>query len=409
MQEAQTKLKRELGLVSTTLYGLGNILGAGIYALIGIVAAKAGYLTPLSFLIALVLAVFTALSYMEFSSRHPLASGEAYYIHKAFSMQSFSVLIGLMIAFAGLISSATMLRSFIGYFNIFFIVPSDILIVFVVMIIGGIAVWGISESVWIASAITLIELSGLLLVLWVSKSSLLTLPSHLPELVPPINSIEPWQGVFVGAFIAFYAFIGFEDMVTIAEEVKHPKITMPLAIFFAFIAATIIYISISLVSVLTIDPELLAYSNAPMSLVYEMSTGKEPVMITLISLFAVLNGSLVQIIKASRMLYGMSEQKWLPEIFAKVSPLTKTPIPATLTVTFIILVLALCFPLESLATATSYTVLTVFGIVNLGLLKIKITEKKSKIPVDYLSMPKLIPLLGTVFSFAIIIFKIFNP
>lgn len=404
---AEPKLKRDLNLLSISLYGLGNILGAGIYALIGIVAAKAGTFVPVSFLLALVLAIFTALSYMEFSSRYPLASGEAIYIHKAFSKQFLSVLIGLMIAFAGLVSAATMMRSFVGYFNVFLDAPANLLIIVLVILIGAIAIWGISESALLASVITLIEVSGLLLVVWVSKSAFLELPAKLPSLIPPADA-DIWQGIVLGTFIAFYAFIGFEDMVTVAEEVKDPEKTMPRAIFFAVVAATVVYLAISVTAVLVAEPSLLATSDAPMALIYEMSTGSAPVVITCISMFAVLNGALIQIIKASRMMYGMSKEKWLPEIFARVNSVTRTPVIATVLVTVIILVLALSFPLASLATATSFTVLTVFALINLALLKIKLEEKGKKTTKTAISFPAIIPFLGFVFSSAIVVFKIFN-
>ncbi len=413
MIEEKTKLKRELNLFQIVLYGLGNILGAGIYALIGIVAAKAGYFTPLSFIVALVLAVFTALSYMEFSSRCPLCSGEAYYIHKSFNMKWLSTLIGSLIAFAGLISSAVMLKAFVGYFKVFLDMPEMLLIIIVILLVGAISIWGINESVWVAATITVIETGGLLFIIFVAGKNLGDLPAQLPNLIPTASA-EVWQSILIGAFIAFYAFIGFEDMVTIAEEVKEPKKNMPLALFFAFLGATVIYLLISFIAVLTIDPEILAYSNAPISLIYEMSTGKAPVVITIISMLAVLNGSLVQIIKASRMVYGMSIQKWLPKIFSSINSKTQTPIPATILVVIIILSLALIFPLEGLATATSFTVLTVFGLVNLGLFKIKREEAKGIVSDDqnfgesHIDFPKQIPFLGFIFSFAIIIFKIFN-
>lgn len=413
MKSKDIKLKRELGLASTTLYGLGNILGAGIYALIGVIAIHAGYFTPISFIIALLLAFFTALSYMELSSRYPLSSGEAIYIFKAFSWKYFSVLIGLLIALAGLISSATMLKSFVGYFHIFSNIPSHILIISIVIVIGAISIWGINESVGLASAITLIEVAGLLMIIWVAKSHLINLPTELPKLIPPAE-ISIWNGIFIGAFVAFYAFIGFEDMVTIAEEVKKPRIHMPLAIFFALAIATVLYISVSIIAVLAINPTILAQSKAPMSLVYEASTNSKPILITLISMFAVLNGSLVQIVKASRLIYGMSVQKWLPKIFSNINPITRTPILATVIVTLIILFLALNFPIEKLAEATSFTVLLVFGVVNFALFKIKIQNRVDLIHVPeiqnqkIISFPVFIPFLGFLFSFAIIIFKILN-
>lgn len=402
---AQTKLKRTLTVLPTALYGLGNILGAGIYVLIGVIAGLAGYFTPLSFLIALFLALFTAFSYMEFSSRFPLSSGEAYYIFQGFKSEKVSQIVGLLIVLAGLVSAATLLRSFVGYFQVFFDLPTMFVISSAVLLMGLVAALNVDFSVKTASFFTLIEIFGLLIILWVARGSFVEMVNHHELLIPSFD-LQIWQGILLGGFLAFYAFIGFEDMVTIAEEVKEPEKNMPKAIMLAFVIAIFLYITISLVAVYTVNPTLLSQSDAPMSLIYEQATGSVPVLITFIGIFAVVNGSLVQIIKVSRMLYGMSKEKWLPKIFSEINPKTQTPVKATIFITVLVLLLALFFPVVVLATTTSLITLLVFVLINLSLVNVKLRGlKKSK---KLLSFPVWVPGLAFILSAAMVVFKLLN-
>ncbi|MDH5614046.1 MAG: amino acid permease, partial [Gammaproteobacteria bacterium] len=236
----QAHLKRSLSLTLVTFYGIGTILGAGIYVLIGEVAATSGVFAPFSFLVASFLAMFTAFSYAELSSRFPQSAGEAIYIQEGLQRRTLSILTGLAVVVVGMISSATISKGFVGYLNIFMQMPDWIVITMLVFTLGIIAIWGISESVIIATILTLLEIGGLLLVLWVALPSFSTLPDRLPELVPSFE-YSVWQGILLGGFLAFYAFIGFEDMVNVAEEVKQPSKTLPIAIVIALVITAILY------------------------------------------------------------------------------------------------------------------------------------------------------------------------
>jgi amino acid transporter len=399
-----TELKRSLSLVQITLYGLGTILGAGIYVLVGKVAGLAGLYAPVSFVVAAALAALTGLSYAELSARYPRNAGEAVYVQEGLHVRGLSVLVGFLIILTGVVSAATIANGFVGYLHIFIEIPDWFAITLLVLLLGALAAWGISESVMAASLITLLEVGGLLLVLFVAGDSLGDLPARLPELIPPADG-GIWLGIMLGAFLAFYAFIGFEDMVNVAEEVKDPTRILPLAIIIAIAVSTILYLLVSLVAVLALPPAELAQSRAPLALIYERATGSAPVLISLISLFAVVNGALIQIIMAARVLYGMSREGWLHGAFGKVHAVTQTPLLSTAVATLIVLALALWLPLVTLAKATSFIIMIVFALVNLSLVRIKRRDPK---PAGIRVYPVWIPVAGFLTATGFVLFQIYQ-
>jgi amino acid transporter len=398
-------LKRTLTLPLLTFYGLGTILGAGIYVLVGEVAGLAGMHAPLAFAVAAVVAAFTAFSYAELAARHPFSAAEAVYVQEGFGRRGLSMLVGALVLFAALASAAALANGFAGYLRLFVGVPSWSAILFVLLALGALAAWGIHESARVAAAATLIEIGGLLLVVAVSGEGLLALPARLNELVPPAQT-EAWQGIFLAAFVAFFAFIGFEDMSNVAEEVIEPERTMPRAIFLALAVSTALYLLVALAAVLTLSRDELAGHAAPLALMYEKATGREPVLIGVIALFAVTNGALVLLIRAARVLHGMSVQGWLPAAFGRVHPARRTPLLATASVTFATLVLALALPLALLAKATSAAILIVFALINLALLRIR---RRAPAPPGVRSYPPAVPLTGFVLSLLLLVVQLTEP
>ncbi|MCK4951662.1 MAG: amino acid permease, partial [Gammaproteobacteria bacterium] len=297
----QISLHRNLSLPLLIFYGLGNIIGAGIYVLVGKVAGVAGMYAPVSFFIACLLALFTAFSYAELSARYPLSAGESIYLHHGFGIRFLSVGVGLLMVVGGMLSSAAILKGFVGYLSLFIVVPETIAIIVSAILLCGFAIWGIKESVRAAALLTILELIGLLMVLWAGRQDFLELPSRIGELIPPFQ-LQTWHGIFFGGLLAFYAFIGFEDMVNVAEEVKNPERNMPLSILTALAVATLFYMLIAILAVLTVSPALLQESEAPLVLVYQAVGGGYPKAIAAIAMFAVINGVLIQIIMASRIL-----------------------------------------------------------------------------------------------------------
>lgn len=383
-------LRRTVSLPLITFYGLGNILGAGIYVLTGKVVGHAGELAPLSFVLAALLAGVTAFSYAELSARYPFSAGEAVYIHKGLKVPALAGVVGLLIVFAGIVSSATILRGFVGYLQVF--VPASHLLVLPLLVIflGGLAAWGISQSVVVASLFTVLEVFGLLLVVVIAAPELVEM-RDLSVMTARLAEPDIAPGIFVGAFLAFYAFIGFEDMVNVAEEVRDPQRVLPRAIFWSIGISTTLYFAVALVAVSTVPIRLLAESDAPLALIYETLTGRRPLIITLIGMLAVVNGALIQIIMASRVLYGMSDRGWLPAAVSRVHPKTRTPLLATGLVALLVLVFALWSTTENLAKATSFALLLVFALCNLALWRLK---GRTDQPEGIIKVPRWVPALG---------------
>src|SRR5690606_2323441 len=230
----KASLRRSLNLPLVTLYGLGNILGAGIYVLVGKVAGAAGGSATLAFLIAMAIAGLTAFSYMELASRYPVSASVSVYLHKAFGKRWLSVMIGLAMVISGIASAAALAQGFAGYLGSLLGVPILIASVGIILLVGLVAVKGIGESASVAATFTVVEIVGLLLIVWFGREALGSV--NISD-IASIDQAKGVSGVMAGAFLAFYAFIGFEDMVNVAEEVKDPRRTMPRAILLSLAAA----------------------------------------------------------------------------------------------------------------------------------------------------------------------------
>ncbi len=395
-------LKRSLSLPLLTFYGLGTILGAGIYVLVGKVAAPAGPYVPVAFLLAALLALFTALSYAELAARYPKSGGAAVYVQAGFHRRWLSLFVGFLMILTGMVSAATLVNGFVGYLHLFTNAPAWLVITLLVLGMGALAAWGIAESVAAAALVTLIELGGLLFILVVTCNHLAELPMRLPDVVPPPD-LQSWNGIILGAFLAFYAFIGFEDMVTVAEETKEPTRNVPLAILVALGIATLLYVLVALAAVMALSAEQLARTEAPFALLYTQATGHPATVIGIISLFAVVNGALIQIIMASRILYGMSREGWLHERLGRVHPVRRTPVLATALVTLCVWLLALWLPLVTLAKATSFITLVAFSLINLALLRIK---RRAPCPPGLHVYPRWIPWAGFLSSLAFVLYQL---
>lgn len=397
------KLSREVGLGLLLFYGLGNILGAGIYVLIGKVAGIAGYLSVFAFLLACVIALFTALSYTELASRYPFSAGAALYIDEGIGFRPLSVGFGLLMASAALISAATIAHGFAGYVNQIVPIGKETAIVLLSLVLGAIAIRGIRISVLVASALTLVGIFGLLLIIYSGFDRIINPTISFAAFVPQWHFFD-FSVILLGAFLAFYAYLGFEDMVTIAEEVKEPAKTFPIAILLAVAISTLLYVLVLIVALETLSLEELQNSQAPFNDLYRELTGKEPLLVSLIAALAVVNGALIQIIMASRMLYGMAAKGWLPSVFSRLLQRTQTPYVATIFAVAVVILFALLFDLLSLATYTSMLILIVFALVNVSLIRIKYLSPSPKGVID---IPLWIPWCALVLNLILIAGQLF--
>jgi amino acid transporter len=397
-------LKRALTLPLVVLYGLGVTIGAGIYVLVGAAAAEAGVYAPVSFLIAAVGVTFTALSYAELATRYPVSAGEAAYVRAGFRSPTLSLVVGLMVATTGVISSAAIAIGAAAYVGHFVDLPPGVAVTLIILLLGVAAAWGIVESIVIAAILTLLEIFGLILVVYQAVTVNPELVASLGDLVPPLE-IGAWSGIFAASLLAFFAFIGFEDMVNVAEEVKRPGKTLPRAIILTLVIATALYIAVVSVAVLTIPMDQLATSAAPLSLLFDAASGAERTVFNAIAVVATVNGVLVQMIMGSRVLYGLSAQGSLPAWLSYVSPVTRTPLVTTAIVVAVTLFLALLLPIADLAETASRVVLVVFVIVNVALWRLGPPPEATA--EEIFRVPRWVPVAGVATCIVLLVFGLF--
>ena len=365
-------LKRSLSLGHATLYGLGVTIGAGIYVLIGAAAAHSAMYAPAAFAIAALLMALTATSFAELVSRAPVAAGEAAYVALAFNSNRAATAVGLLVTGIAVISAATISVGAAGYIAVFLPFPAIVLVIFVVLTMGAIAAWGIKESVTFIGVMTLIEVGGLVIVIVAGMLFLPGLFSRLPEMVPPLQAPGTLGAILSTTLLAVFAFIGFESLANVAEEVDDPPRTIPRAIFLTLVIATLLYMLVVWIALLAVPVPELIQSSAPLALVFERLTGLSPRFMSAIAIVATLNGIIIQIILASRVLYGLSRQGQLPAVFGEVNPKTRTPLLGTTITAALVLLFALFLPLHNLADLTARLTLLVFAVVNLSLARIKL-------------------------------------
>ena len=390
----QVSLKRSIGLVPLVLYGLGVTIGAGIYVLIGETAGRAGMHAPTAFLVAAIVMAFSAATFAEFSGRVPQCAGEASYVSQGFGLPWLTLAVGASIIVSASVAAAAIGLGCAGYIGLLIDAPRPIIASVILCLMGVLAAWGIKESIFFAGLLTILEVAGLLAIIaagFYVNPSLITL---VPQTVPSFGDGAALASVLSAGLIAFFAFIGFDDVVNIVEEAKNPAKIMPWAIGITLAAVTILYFLVALVALDNLPLGELAASEAPVGLLFERLTGLSPLAITLIAIFATLNGVVIQIIMASRVAYGLARRGNLPAFLGKVNKVTRTPLIATVLVTAAVLVLALFVPLNALAEWTSAIILAVFFLVNLALIRVK--WRGEPVAEGVFVVPFLVPVIGAI-------------
>ncbi len=391
---SEQKLRRALTTPLLTLYGLGVTVGAGIYVLVGATADLAGPYAAFSFVVAALVVSLTALSYAELATRFPVSAGEAAYVEAGFQSSGMAVFVGLAVAASGVISASAVAIGAASYLNALTGLTIPLLTISVVLIMGAIALWGITQSVLVAAIITVIEIAGLLFVIGWG----LTVPDPQgfasASMLPPLE-IDAWKGIFAASLLAFFAFVGFEDMANVAEEVKDPEHTIPKAILLTLILATVLYIATSMTVLLVVPIETLSTSAAPLTLVFSNAPQIVKQGFSAIAIVATVNGVLIQMIMASRVIYGLAERDHLPKVLATVPKTTQTPVIATLLVVAIIVLLTQTLPIGILAERTSQIVLGVFVLVNVSLILLKMKPDPAT---SHFRVPVVVPILGVITS-----------
>ncbi len=383
---ADDHLKRRIGLGLLTAYGVGVMIGAGIYVLVGAVVGDAGIWAPLSFVLAGIIAAPTALSYAEFSTRLPEAAGEAAFVGQGLRSQAMALLVGLAIVAAGTVSAGAVLRGGVGYLVQAVEIDPVLAIVLLGTALTVVAVLGVLESLSLAAVFTVIEVTGLFLVIWAGTTAA---PSG--DFTVPQPMVLP--GVGVAAVLAFFAFIGFEDIVNMAEEVERPEHTLPRAILLSLAITSAIYALVTFAAVRAVPVEPLSQSTSPLVLVWQTARGGEGDFLSGIAVFAALNGVLAQIVMASRVLFGLGKRTPALSLFHHAHPRLGTPVLATLLIGVVVVLSAIYVPFATLAELTSAILLAVFVLVNLALIL-----QKRRAPQAVFRVPMAVPVLGLVLS-----------
>ncbi len=354
-------LKRRIGPWLLAAYGVGVMVGAGIYVIVGAVAANAGLWAPLAFLLAGLVALPSALSYAEFSTRLPEAAGEAAYVAAGFARPWMGTLVGLAIVVSGTISAATVLRGGIGYLQVLLDVDRawPTLVIGVALI--AVAVVGVLESMVFVALFTAVEVGGLMLVIWAGFAA---------EPVAALNSLPPpvWTGIASAIALCFFAFIGFEDIVNMAEETRDPARSLPHAILWSLAITAALYGLVSWAAVRAVPVDRLGASEQPLALVWQAGMGGRAGFLSAIAVFAAVNGVLAQIVMASRVLFGLGRRSPALAVFFHAHARFGTPVRATVLIGALVIAGAVALPVVSLARITSGVLLLVFVLVNIALI-----------------------------------------
>ncbi len=391
----QPQLKRSLSVPLLVLYGLGVTVGAGIYVLVGAAGARAGALAPVAFLVAAVVMGLTGAAFAELAGRMPLSAGEAAYVRAGFNSDVAALLIGACVLGVATISAAAIAKGAVGYLQFFLPWPAAVLTVMTVLAMGLIASYGIREAVSVAAVMTVIEIAGLTAIIVGGFAQDPKVLGNAAAAVAHATFDAAAFQAIAGAFLlAFFAFIGFESIVNLAEEANAPVKALPKAILLTLVIATVLYVGVVIVALSVVPVRELGASNAPLSLVFQRTTGGSPALISGIAVIATLNGIIAQIILASRVIYGLSRQQVLPAWLGTLNERTQTPQLATAIVTAAVLALALLQRIDRLADVTSLLMLAVFLAVNAALVAIKL--RRDPLPPGVVVVPIIIPILGTL-------------
>lgn len=387
-----TKLRRAITFPLLFAFILGDVLGAGIYALMGVLASEVGGMLWAPLILALALAMLTAGSYAELVTKYPKAGGAAVFAERAFKHPMVSFLVGFCMLAAGITSAAGLAIAFSGeYFTTFVDLPVTLVAVLFLAVVAALNARGIRESMGANLVMTAIELSGLVIVV-VAVAYLMTGGGgDVTRITEGPESVNTGIAVLGGAIIAFYSFVGFETSANIIEEVKDPSRIYPKALFASLITAGIVYVLVGLASAIALPAEDLSDSTGPLLAVVESTgIGIPAAVFSLIALIAVANGALLTMIMASRLAYGMAEQGLLPRVLSRVLPKRKTPWVAIIVTTVIAMGLTVIGDLATLAETVVLLLLFVFLIANVSVLILR----KDRVDHEHFRVWTFVPWLG---------------
>ena len=407
-------LARTMGLGALIIYGVGDMLGAGVYSVIGRWAGVMGNALSMAFAASMVAALLTGLSYASLGSRYPRAAGASFITHRAFHLPFVSYVVGLAVVASGLTSFATQSRAFSGYFLGLIgqslpgadsaLPPASPGAVFAIIIAFILALtfinfWGMRESTMLNLVCTFIEVAGLIIVVMVGARfwgsvNYFEVPAAAQTSGSPVGGWFWPTFVLQGAVLTFYSYVGFEDMLNVTEEVKNPRRNFPIAVMVALAITTVIYMLISITAVSVVPYQTLAKSGQPLvDVVTTAAPGFPREVFSFISLFAITNTALLNYIMGSRLIYGMARQGFVPKVLGSVHPTRHTPHMAIFALMVVVIVLAMSGSVSQLAAATSVLLLTVFITINAALIVLK---RRVDEPKGSFEIPTFVPVGGII-------------
>ena len=383
-----------MGLFHLTMYGVGLILGAGIYVLIGEAVGFAGNSVWISFLLGTIVAIFAGLSYAELTALFPKAAAEYTFVKHAFKNNFIAFIIGWLTAITSMITAATVALGFGGYFAQFVNLP---ITVSAILLIAGLSIVnfiGIKESAWANTIFAIITAGGLGLIIFLGMTFDTT------ESIDYFDAPNGMTGIILAFVLIFFAFIGFEDMANVAEEVKRPKKTLPRAIILSVVITGVIYVLVALSVVRILNWEELGRSAAPLADVADHAIGfGGGITLSIIALFATASTVLITLVAGSRILYGMAKSGSLPLLLSKVHSKTKTPWIAVIGILITAIAFAFIGDIVFVANITVFAVVITFAMINLSVIILRYTEPELKrpfrVPLNIRKFP-ILPLFGFV-------------
>jgi amino acid transporter len=388
-------LRRTMGRKLLVLFIIGDILGAGIYALTGEVAGEVGGALWIPFVIAFVVAALTAASYAELVGKYPKAAGAALYTNRAFNIPFVTFIVAFAVMCSGITSASTAARAFGGdYLAEFVSLPVVMVALCFLVVLAIVNFRGVGESVKANVVLTIIEMTGLLVIIVIGVVAVLSgdgEPSRLTEVDTGGDGIV--LGLLGGAALAFFALVGFEDSVNMAEETKEPSRIFPRALFLGLAVTGTIYVLVALTSSLLVSPENLEKSSGPLlEVVKAGGIDFPPKLFALIALVAVTNTALINMLMASRLVYGMSQEGIVPRLLGRVHEGRRTPLVAIVFTTLIGFGLVSTSKVEDLGDTTSLLLLCVFAVVNVAVLVLR----RETVDHEHFRTPTALPVLGVI-------------
>lgn len=394
--EAPTRLKRTIGPGLLLMFIVGDMLGGGIYALVGEVGGEVGGAIWTAFLAAFILATLTAFAYAELVTKYPRAAGAALYTNRAFGVQFFTFMVAFAVMASGITSASTLARGFSGD-SLTALIDSEVPVVPIsiafLLLVAALNLRGITESLKANVVFTLIELGGLILIVIVGIVAFGEGSADASRNFDFKEGESVFLAIVGGTTLAFYALIGFEDSVNLAEETKRPSLSYPRALFGGLIIVGLLYLAITFIASAVVPTDRLAGSSAPLLQVIETGPlGLPTKLFAGITLFALANGALINMIMASRLVYGMSSEGVISRVFGRVLPVRRTPWVAILFTTALGLILVSTGDLGDLADTTVFLLLCVFTVVNVAVLVLR----RETVDHEHFRAPSAIPVAGAL-------------